>query len=140
MHHRPPTLIKRLHNAAVPLPVVIFIVLFMTVAGVFAATGTTDSPAAPGATNSYTLENIYARLNTYTIGAQSTFTEPVAAPGVGTMHTLNDIYTLLDLRAFVPKTGVTKCYGIVQTAPIILRGEIACAGTGQDGEYQRGIT
>lgn len=48
------------------------------------------------------------------------------------MHTLNDIYTLLDLRAFASKTGVTTC--------IDTSGAIPCGGTGQDGEYQRGIT
>jgi hypothetical protein len=53
--------------------------------------GTPDSPSAPGATNSYTLEDIYNRLNAGTAGAQSTFTEPAAGPGTGTMHTLNEI-------------------------------------------------
>ena len=52
--------------------------------------GTPDSPGAPTTTNSYTLEDIYNRLNAGTAGAQSTFTEPAAGPGP-TMHTLNDI-------------------------------------------------
>ncbi|MCP4540411.1 MAG: DUF1566 domain-containing protein [Chloroflexi bacterium] len=56
--------------------------------------GNTDSPAEPGATNSYTLEDIYQRLDDGTAGAQSTFTEPGVAPGTGTMHTLNDIMGL----------------------------------------------
>jgi len=52
--------------------------------------GTPDSPGAPGATNSFTLNDIYNRLDTGAEGAQSTFTEPAVAPGVGTMHTLSE--------------------------------------------------
>lgn len=33
----------------------------------------------------------------------------------------------------VPKTGQTKCYSATGT-------EISCAGTGQDGEFQSGVT
>jgi hypothetical protein len=57
---------------------------------VFVLAGNTDSPSAPGATNSFTLEDIYNRLDTGAAGAQSTFTEPGVAPGTGTMHTLNE--------------------------------------------------
>jgi len=56
-----------------------------------AAPGTLDYPDVPGNTLSYTLEDIYHRLDTGAAGAQSTFTEPAAGPGTGTMHTLNDI-------------------------------------------------
>ena len=52
--------------------------------------GNIDSGAAPGATSSYTLSDIYNRLDAGTAGAQSTFTEPAAGPG-STMNTLNDI-------------------------------------------------
>ena len=52
--------------------------------------GSLDSPAAPGATSSYSLEDIYDRLDAGTAGSQSTFTEPGSGPG-STMHTLNDI-------------------------------------------------
>jgi len=58
---------------------------------VFVLAGTPDSPGAPGVTNSFTLEDIYNRLNAGTAGVQSTFTEPAAGPGTGTMHTLNEI-------------------------------------------------
>ena len=52
--------------------------------------GSLDSPGVPGATSSYTLEDIYNRLDKGTAGTPSTFTEP--APGmVGVMHTLSDI-------------------------------------------------
>ena len=45
----------------------------------------------PGSTSSYTLDDIYQRLNAGTAGTQSTFTEPSSGPGTGTMHSLNDI-------------------------------------------------
>jgi len=57
---------------------------------VFVLAVTPDSPGAPGATNSFTVEDIYNRLDSGADGAQSTFTEPGAAPGTGTMHTLNE--------------------------------------------------
>lgn len=53
--------------------------------------GPVDSPAPPNATNSYTLEDLYDRLDTGADGSQSTFTEPSVGPGTGTMHTLNEI-------------------------------------------------
>jgi Protein of unknown function (DUF1566) len=53
--------------------------------------GILDPPGAPSATSSYTLEDIYNRLNTGTSGSTITFTEPLSGPTVGTMHTLNDI-------------------------------------------------
>ncbi len=126
------SLLHRLFTAAVPLPIVLIVAVLSTTFGVYAASGTTDSSAAPNATSSYTLEDIYQRLDSYTVATQSTFTEPSVAPGTGTMHTLNDIYTLLDQRAFVPQTGITTCYDSVGDP-------VSCAGTGQDGEYQTGI-
>jgi hypothetical protein len=57
---------------------------------VFVLAGNPDSPSAPGATNSFTLEDIYNRLDSGADGVQSTFTEPGVAPGTGTMHTLNE--------------------------------------------------
>jgi len=66
--------------------------------------------------------------------------EPSAAPGP-TMHTLDEIYNLLCpecpqftvTEAGVPKTGETKCYRTDYYEPI------SCTGTGQDGEYQKGV-
>jgi hypothetical protein len=73
---------------------------------------------------------------------------PPGPPG-STMHTLEDIYTIVDninnkvdpepcgpcdpTGAGVEKTGQTKCYNAGGT-------EISCTGTGQDGEYQKGVT
>jgi len=77
------------------LPLVLIAMLLAGTVGVMAATGTIDSPAAPGSTNSYTLEDIYQRLDAGTAASQSTFTEPSVAPGTGTMHDLNDIYNAI---------------------------------------------
>ena len=43
----------------------------------------------PANTSSYTLADLYNRLNAGTAGLQSTFTEPTSAPGLSTMYTLN---------------------------------------------------
>jgi hypothetical protein len=48
-------------------------------------------PGPPESTYSYTLENIYRRLETGAAGTPITFTEPISGPGTGTMHTLDDI-------------------------------------------------
>ena len=53
--------------------------------------GSLDSPGTPGTTNSYTLEDIYNRLNSGVTGTQSTFTEPAGGPTTGTMHTVDEI-------------------------------------------------
>ena len=60
------------------------------VVAVFA--GNPDSPPGPPeSTLSYTLEDIYQRLDTSAAGTPITFTEPISGPGTGTMHTLDDI-------------------------------------------------
>ena len=64
-------------------------VLLSSAAIVLAGNPNPSNP--PASTESYTLEDIYNRLNAGTAGTQSTFTEPATAPGTGTMHTLNDI-------------------------------------------------
>ncbi len=77
---------------------ILIAVIAIFVTGLFAGKllttlGATDSPSAPGNTNSFTLKDIYERLNNGAAGAQSTFTEPTDPPGTGTMHTLNEIMT-----------------------------------------------
>lgn len=52
--------------------------------------GNIDSIAGPGATSSYSLEDIYNRLTTGAGGSQRAFTEPASGPGA-TMHTLNEL-------------------------------------------------
>jgi len=64
-------------------------VLLSSVAVVLA--GSLDSPDVPGNTESFTLEDIWNRLDSGAAGTKTTFTEPGAGPGSGTMHTLNDI-------------------------------------------------
>ena len=72
--------------------VVTLLVLFLVwVLAVSEYAGNTDPTNPPGSTVSYTLEDIYNRLNAGTMGAQSTFTEPTSGPGTPTMHSLNEI-------------------------------------------------
>jgi len=87
-----------------------FGVLGFSVGRLAAAPGTLDSPGPPESTLSYTLEDIYNRLDTGAAGTQSTFTEPSLGPTSGTGHTLDEIYDLIGLRAPVPKTGQTTSY------------------------------
>jgi len=61
----------------------------MIAAAAFA--GSLDAPTAPGATNSYKVDDIYNRLNNGTTGAQGTFTGPPAGAIGGTGHTLNEV-------------------------------------------------
>ena len=69
----------------------VLVALAFGVGRLSAAPGTLDSPDVPGNTQSFTLEDIYNRLDTGAAGVQSTFTEPAAGPGTGTMHDLNEI-------------------------------------------------
>lgn len=119
---------------------ILVMVVVLAVAGVgvlsAAGDGPVDPPAPPGTTSSYTLEQIYQRLTTGNYFAkQSGFTEPASGPGTGTMHTLDQIMAQAQPRALakrVAKTGQTQCWDAGGAV-------IACAGTGQDGQYQAGI-
>jgi hypothetical protein len=113
-----------MRNRYMLIGVVGIVVGVLLSSAVFVLAGNLDSPGVPGATNSYTLDDIYNRLDTGAAGTQSTFTEPGTAPGTGTMHTLNEIYDLIGLRAPVPKTGDAYNDG--------------CC-TGEDGELQKGV-
>ena len=53
--------------------------------------GNLDSPAAPASTSSFTLEDIYNRLNDGTAGSPSTFTEPLTGPIAGSGHILDGV-------------------------------------------------
>ena len=122
------------------LMAILVMAVVLAVAGVgllnAAENGPVDPPNPPGTASSYTLEQIYQRLATGAYFAkQSAFTEPASAPGTGTMHTLDEIMAKAQPRALakrVAKTGQTTCYNAAG-------GTIACAGTGQDGQYQAGI-
>ena len=108
----------------------IFVVLLTLAFGVLgfgvgrlsAAPGTLDSPGPPESTLSYTLGDIYNRLNDGTAATKKAFTEPTSGRGTGTMHTLDEIYDLTGLRAPVPKTGQTWSLA-----------------TGDDGDLKKGV-
>jgi hypothetical protein len=94
--------------------------------------GPARPPGPPQDTYSYSLSDIYDRLD----GKESTksaFTEPSSGPGISTGIALDDIYQKIGERAPVPKTGQVKCWDVDGD-------EIDCAGTGQDGEYRKGTT
>ena len=71
-----------------------FVVGRLSVTPSLAASGTLDSPAPPGSTFSYTLEDIYNRLNDGTAGTQSAFTEPTSGPTTGTGYDLTEIMAI----------------------------------------------
>jgi hypothetical protein len=63
--------------------------------GVYAGmAGAPEPPGPPASTSSYTLDDIYSRLDEGTEGVPGTFTEPSSGPGTGTMHTLDDIMAI----------------------------------------------
>jgi len=105
-------------------------------AAVFAGSLDQINPPSNAAGRMSTLTDIYNCLNSGTCNAKSSggFAEPLGAPGI-TGHTLDEIMTLAKQRATqtaVPKTGQTSCWDT-------LGNPIACAGTGQDGDNQKGV-
>jgi len=101
--------------------------------------GDLDSTTTPKSTLSYTLEDIYKRLDTGETATKSTFTEPSSAPG-NMGHTLNEVYekaNALMNKIGVPKTGQTKCYKFSDNT------EETCDASshkGQDGNYTKGAS
>jgi hypothetical protein len=117
---------------------IILSVLVITLTSVVAVlAGNTDPPSGPTDAGSqmYTLEQIYNRLTTGAWQTKMTaFTEPVSGPGA-TGRTLDEVMAVARPGALAPrvnKTGQTDCWNFSGTP-------IACTGTGQDGDYQRGI-
>jgi len=110
--------------------------------------GSPDSPGAPNATNSFTLEDVYNRLDSGAAGTQSAFTEPSTGPGVGTMHTLNEIMgkaPAVDNTQGATPTQVisgTTFWGLnvasgqwgLQTGTLTVTGNIYNAGVPQTGQ------
>ena len=85
------------------------------------------------ASQMYTLQQIYDRLNTGAAATKmTTFTQPSSGPTVGTMRTLDEIYNLIGQRTGVAKTGQTTCYDVSGTA-------ISCTSTRQDGDLKKGV-
>ena len=142
---------------------VVLVALAFGVGRLSAAVGTLDSPDVPANTLSYTLEDIYNRLNTGAAGTPITFTEPSQGPTVSTGHTLSETIAiapavddtngagLRDVQAGMTYWGLTSGNWGLQTGkgtgvPVTGQtgcwdqsgGSIDCAGMGQDGEYQLG--
>jgi len=124
---------------------------------VAAFAGSLDAPSAPGATNSYTLDAIWNRLNDGTDGAQSTFTEPGATPA-STGHTINDVMTKApvkdDTNGAVPADVLTgkTFWGLTSgkwglqtgtaaslpTETLRKTGQTTSYATGDDGALEKG--
>jgi hypothetical protein len=89
---------------------IVLTVLLVSVITAFASLGNTDSSNDPSSTLSYTLEDIYNRINGIKTSSKQAFTEPSVAPGVGSMYTLDQIYELIENRSHVRKTGQTTSF------------------------------
>ena len=80
---------------------------------------------------------IFLVINLMALYAFAGDLEPPAGDPAPSMHTLEDIYNKIDSianpdKSFPTATGQTLCYDSNGTV-------IPCAGTGQDGEYQKGV-
>lgn len=114
------------------LTIIVVILAASLLATITVLAGNTDSPAAPGSTTGFTLEDIYNAVSSdsaHNAMPQTGFAEPSVAPGTSTMHSLDDIMGVL--IGHVPKTGQAICYDATGS-------EIGCSGTGQDGEKRMG--
>lgn len=122
--------------------------------------GNLDSPGAPtdAASESYTLKDIYDRLDAGTDGSKSTFTEPASGPS-STMHTLNDIMAkapemddtngagVADVASGKKFWGLTSGAWGLQTgtasggggAGVPKTGQTTSYATGDDGDLQKGV-
>lgn len=90
----------------------IVIGLVLATAGM-ALAGSLNPGAGPTAAASqmYTLQQIYDRINNGAAATKmTTFTEPASAPG-STMVTLDQLYTLASQRSRPPRTGQINFYG-----------------------------
>jgi len=131
-----------------------------TIAVVAVSAGSPDNPPGPpDTTNSYTLEDIYDRLDIGTAGVQSTFTEPSSGPETGTMHTLNEVMsmapvvdnangaTMADVVSGKTFWGLTTGGWGLQTgtltgvgmANIPKTGQTIAHTTGDDGDLEMGL-
>ena len=139
--------------AAVAVAALSLLVTFSVLAG------NIDSSAAPGSTSSYTLADLYNRLNAGTAGSQSTFTEPTSGPG-GTMNDLNTIMAAApaldavngavaaDVASSKTFWGLTSGAWGLQTgtgsiatydAVVPKTGQTASYATGDDGDLEKGV-
>jgi hypothetical protein len=142
------------------VPIVFVLAILATALTVYAGTaGNLEPPNPPASTSSYTLEDVYSRLDTGAAGTQSTFTEPGSGPGTGTMHTLNDTMgvaptvddtngaTAADVVSGKTFWGLTPGSWGLQTgtltsgsaAPVPKTGQTIPHTTGDDGDLQMGV-
>jgi hypothetical protein len=105
--------------------------------------GSMEPPSGPKdpASQMYTLQQIYNRLNTgAAVTKMTTFTEPGSGPGA-TGRTLNEIMAAARPGALAPrvnKTGETDCHYDNGAAGTCTCGTANCPA-GQDGDYELGI-
>lgn len=111
----------------------------------------------PDNTSSYTLEDLYNRLNSGTAGSQSTFTEPSSGSGTSTMYTLNDIMTIAPTAdnsngAITSQVVIGQTFwglrtdgtwglqtGEKFTAPVSASGQTTLYRIGDDGDLEKGV-
>jgi hypothetical protein len=121
-----------------------------------ALAGSPDSTGEPSTTSSYSLEDVYQRLDAGAAGSSDVFTEPSTAPGTGTMHTINEIMAVApavdntngaardDVVAGKTYWGLRNGAWGLQTgegvaAPIPKTGQTIPHTTGDDGDLQMGV-
>jgi len=81
----------RIRTLSIAVGLVVVVIVGLWTGGAWLKTlGILDPANPPGSTSSYTLADLYNRLDAGTAGTQSTFTEPTSGPG-STMHDLNEI-------------------------------------------------
>jgi hypothetical protein len=120
----------------------IVIALLLSSAAIVLA-GSMEPPSGPTdpASQMYTLEQIYNRLNTgAAVTRMTTFTEPGSGPGA-TGRTLDEVMAVARPGALAPrvnKTGETDCHYDNGTAGTCTCGTANCPA-GQDGDYEMGI-
>jgi hypothetical protein len=137
--------------------IVLSVVAAMAAVAVVVSAGDPDTPPGPPAsTSSYTLEDIYDRLDTGAAGTQSTFTEPSEGPPTGTMHTLNaimsvapsvdDINGATQAQVLAGRTawGLTSGqWGVIAgtrpAAPVPKTGQTISYTVGDDGDLEMGV-
>jgi hypothetical protein len=122
--------------------------------------GNLDPPSGPtdAASQMWTLEQIYQRLDTGAAGTKMTgFTEPASGPGTGTMHTLDDIMGIApaadNTNGAVPGDVLqgTSYWGLrtdgtwgpqtgtAPPVPVPRTGQTVSRGDRDDGELETGV-
>jgi hypothetical protein len=137
--------------------IVLSVIVALAAVAVVVSAGDPDNPPGPPeTTDSFTLEDIYNRLDTGVAGTQNTFTEPSEGPPTGTMHTLNEIMTIAP--AVDDTNGATQTHllagrtawgltsnqwglitGTYPHAPVPRTGQTILYAVGDDGDLEKGV-